>query len=389
MVNRWKTNYLIECLQEFPVLALIGPRQVGKTTLAKYLIAQINKKAVYLDLENPKDLAKLQDPVFYFEQHKEQCVVLDEVQNVPEMITVLRSMVDDYRVPSRFIILGSASPSLIQKSSETLAGRIVFEEISPLNSYELGSSVLLGDHFFRGGFPEPLFLKTDRIRNLWQQNFIRTYLERDLPLLGLNVNPQIIRKLWVMLAHCHGQLLNVSALARSLGLSVNTVNRYLSFLEGAFLIRLLHPYSTNLKKRLVKTPKVYIRDTGILHQLLGIENPEDLWSHPVLGASWESFAIEQIVQLLPQNYTPYFYRTHEGAELDLVIERGGNIVFTCEFKYSSTASIQKGAYNCVEDLATKNNFLISFSGESYKINETFETSSLQEFIEKYISTFLP
>jgi predicted AAA+ superfamily ATPase len=389
MINRWKTQYLIDCLLEFPVLALIGPRQVGKTTIAKELMAHLDKKAVYLDLENPKDLAKLQDPVFYFEQHKDQCVILDEVQHTPELFSVLRSMVDEHRVPSRFIILGSASPSLIQKSSETLAGRIIFEEISPLTIFETGSQIALSDHFFRGGFPEPLFLKTDRIRNLWQQNFIRTYLERDLPILGLNVNPSIIRKLWVMLAHSHGQILNVSALARSLGLSVNTINRYLSFLEGAFLIRLLHPYAVNIKKRLVKTPKVYIRDSGILHQLLGIESQEDLWSHPVLGSSWESFAIEQIVQLLPSNYTPYFYRTHEGAELDLVVEKGGKIAFTCEFKYSSTASVRKGSYYSIEDLGSTENYLISFSGDTFQLNKTFAAYSLETFISEKMSKFLP
>lgn len=389
MIIRWKTKYLIDCLMEFPVLALIGPRQVGKTTLAKTLMSHLDKKSVYLDLENPKDLAKIQDPVFYFEQHKDQCVILDEVQHAPDLFSVLRSMVDEYRVPSRFIILGSASPSLIQKSSETLAGRIVFEEISPLTIYETQAQIAMSEHFFRGGFPEPLFLKTDRIRNLWQQNFIRTYLERDLPLLGLNVNPSIIRKLWVMLAHSHGQILNVSALARSLGLSVNTINRYLSFLEGAFLIRLLQPYSVNIKKRLVKTPKVYIRDTGILHQLLGIESPEDLWSHPVLGSSWESFAIEQIVQLLPPNYTPYFYRTHEGAELDLVVEKGGKIAFTCEFKYSSTASVQKGSYYSIEDLGSTENYLISFSGDNFQLNKSFATYNLEDFITEKMSKFLP
>lgn len=389
MINRFKSNELKEMLDHFPVLGIVGPRQVGKTTLAKLISKSLNKPSFYLDLENPRDLIKLEDPVFFLEEHQDFCVILDEIQNVPYLFSVLRSMVDQNRVPARFIVLGSVSPELIQKSSETLAGRIAFLELTPLNLIEIDESTPTLSHLFRGGFPEPFLMQSDKIRGIWYQNFIRTYLERDLPALGLKTDILLIRKLWQMLAHLHGQTLNLSVLSKSLGVAVNTISRYIGFLEGAFLIRLLQPFETNLKKRRVKAPKIYIRDSGILHQLIGVEKEKDLWGNPIVGASWEGYAIEQIIALLPNNFGFYFYRTHEGAELDLVITQANAPLIGLEFKFSSTPSLTKGSHLAAQDVKAKINYVITPSGDFYNMTPAFTTCSLGYFLKNELPKFLP
>lgn len=249
MIIRTKQLDILEYLDYFPIVAIVGSRQVGKTTLAKQmLVNNSDKKVIYLDLENPKDLTKLTDPVLFFEMNQNNCVVLDEIQRKPELFPILRSMVDDHRVAARFILLGSASPDLIRNSSESLAGRIVYDELAPLNLLEVKDNCTLYYHWFSGGYPDAYKIKKDKIRHVWMSNFVKTYIERDLPMLGLDANKTIIRKLWVMLAHINGNILNYSTLSRSLGITAPTIKRYLCFLEDAFLIKILQPYSTNLKK---------------------------------------------------------------------------------------------------------------------------------------------
>jgi len=384
MINRLKTKNLIEILNYFPVLGIVGPRQVGKTTLAKVISKEIEREVLYLDLENPSDLSKLTDPVLFFSNNEDKCIILDEVQRKPDLFPVLRSMIDQNRVAGRFLILGSASPDLIRDSSESLAGRIAYEELCPMNLMEVSGLKSVEEHWISGGYPDAMLAPNNKIRKVWLQNFIQTYVERDLPLLGLNIDRAIIKKLWTMIAHINGNVLNMSNLSKSLELTSTTIKKYLSFLEQAFLIRQLQPYSVNIKKRLVKSPKIYVRDSGILHHLIGIEDLNSLSGNPILGNSWESYVVEQIIQITGNDYVPYFYRTHEGAECDLVLTKSGIPVYGIEIKYTSSPKITKGLRNAFEDLKTKKNFIITPKSDDYFIDKEIRVCSLGTFLEEYI-----
>ncbi len=382
MILRDKIESLNETLSYFPVVGIIGPRQVGKTTLAKELLIQLKKESVYIDLENPRDISKLFEPVLFFENNIEKCIVLDEIQRMPELFPVLRSMVDLKREPARFIILGSASPELIRDSSESLAGRIAYEELTPFNLTEISSE--LYKHWISGGFPDAFLAPNNKIRIKWLSNFIQTYIERDLPLLGLDINRNTIRKIWTMIAHMHGNVINMNNIGKSLELSSTTIKKYLTFLEDAFLIRQLYPYAANVKKRLVKSPKVYIRDSGILHHLLNIGNFNDLEYNPILGASWEGYAIEQITQKLSSDTKYFFYRTHVGAECDLVILKGGKPVMSIEIKYTSSPKPVKGMKIAFEDIGAEQNFVITPNTDDYLLQKDIRVCSLITFLEKYL-----
>ncbi len=384
MINRLKINDLLETLSYFPVLAIVGPRQVGKTTLARYLSEKINKEIVYIDLENESDAAKLADPILFFESNESKCVILDEIQRNPELFPTLRSMIDKNRIPGRFLILGSASPHLIRNSSESLAGRIVYEELTPFNITEVNAVNSQEYHWLAGGFPDAFLAANPSARRKWLKNFIQTYVERDLPMLGLDINRIVIKKLWTMLAHLNGNLLNMATLGKSLELTSTSIKRYISFLEEAFLIRQLQPYYVNIKKRLVKSPKIYIRDSGILHHLLGIADFNALEGNPILGYSWEGYVVEQICQLLPEGYEPFFYRTHQGSELDLVLTRSGIPHFGIEIKYTSSPKVTKGLWQSIEDIGTKNNFIITPKTDDYMINRDIRVCNLQTFLGEYL-----
>ncbi len=386
MVNRLKTSDLLETLNSFPVLAIVGPRQVGKTTLAKYLSQKNTKDSVYIDLENQSDIAKLSDPILFFENNENRCVILDEIQRVPELFPTLRSIIDKNRVPGRFLILGSASPHAIRNSSESLAGRIAYEELTPFSIMGINAINSQDFHWLGGGFPDAFLAKLPSTRNKWLKNFIQTYVERDLPMLGLDINRTVIRKFWTMLAHLNGQLLNMATLGKSLELTSTTIKRYISFLEEAFLIRQLQPYYVNIKKRLVKSPKVYIRDSGILHNLLGITNFSNLEGNPILGYSWEGYVIEQICQLLPDGYEPYFYRTHQGAECDLIITKNSLPHYGIEIKYTSSPKVTKGLRQSLEDVGTKKNYIITPKTDDYMITRDIRVCSLQTFLSSYLKT---
>lgn len=386
MLTRHAQSDLLELLGFFPVVAIVGPRQVGKTTLAKEMLSQMGRESIYLDLENPEDAAKLTDPVLFLKSHSNQCVVLDEIQRMPQLFPVLRSMVDLQREPARFLLLGSATPDLIRDSSESLAGRISYRELTPFNLTEVdhddSDDQLI--HWFRGGFPDAYLAPSDRMSVRWQSGFIQTYVERDLPLLGLDIDRTVIRKLWTMVAHIHANVLNMSNLGRSLGVTSVTVKKYLGFLEGAFLIRQLQPWSVNLGKRLVKSPKIYVRDSGALHRLLGMPTIGALLTHPSVGASWEGYAIEQVIQVLPDDVEAYYYRTHEGAECDLVLVRGGRPIAGIEVKHTSAPKLTKGTLQSFADLGAPMNFIITPDTDEYPLAENIRVCSLKDFLFNYL-----
>ena len=384
MILRNKLHEIIESLEYFPVVGIIGPRQVGKTTIAKEVAENISKETVYLDLENPRDAAKLQDPILYFEDNIDKCIILDEIQSIPELFPILRSMVDLKREPARFIILGSASPELIKGASDSLAGRIAYIELSPFNLIEVYKPKIIDALWLKGGFPDAFLSPKTKFVEQWHYNYIKTYVERDLPHLGLNIDRSTLVKLLQMLSHIHGDILNYNNLSKSLNLSANTVKKYIVFFERAFLIRLLQPFYVNIKKRIIKSPKVYIRDTGILHYLQNISEKEDLYGNPLIGNSWEGFVIEQIAGLLPDKYQIYFYRTHDGAECDLVIAKSHKPVVSIEIKYSSAPKLSKGTFFSFKDLNTKFNYVITPNSDDYLIKENIRVCNLYKFLTNYL-----
>ena len=368
MIKRELQGAVAASLKTYPVVGIIGSRQTGKTTLAKLLQRTIRPKSVYLDLELPSDLNKLQSPELYLRQFSNTLVIIDEIQRMPSLFPLIRALVDQNRVGGRFLILGSASPELIKHASESLAGRIRYHELSPFSLHETGFG-RTEQLWLRGGYPLSVLAKSDDDSLTWREAFIRTYLEMDLPQLGIRVPSPQLRRFWTMLAHVHGQLWNASRIAGSLGMSAPTVKHYLDILNETFIARALPPYYTNIKKRLIKSPKVYIRDTGLLHALLRISTIEDLLSHPVAGSSWEGFVIEQILGRLPQDREAHFYRTSAGAEIDLVLHDRKNRPVAVEIKYSATPSVTKGFWIAMDDLSCKRGYVIYPGNEAYPIGD--------------------
>lgn len=374
-ITRLAENDITRLSSNFPAVAIVGPRQVGKTSLAKHISSLWERPTVYLDLENPADFNKFSDPQLFLEPLKDYTVILDEVQRVPQLFPLLRGLIDSHRVTGRFILLGSASPELIRDTSESLAGRIAYFELAPLSYPEIKHIASYQSHWLRGGFPNSLLAKDDETSLEWRDNFIQTYLERDLPLLGLNANPILTRRLWTMLAHWNGNLLNNESLGNSLGISSPTLKRYLDFFESSYLIRRLQPWFSHIPKRLIKTPKIYIRDTGILHALLAIGRFDQLQGHPTLGASWETYILQEIAALLPSRHELYFYRTQDGTEADVLIVKAGIPDILVEIKYSSTPSITKSLQIAAKDLKTRRNIIIAPVLEGYPLRDGFEVIS--------------
>ena len=362
MIARTLQATVESALKRFPVVALLGPRQVGKTTLAGTVAENATTDVLHLDLERPSHVARLADPELYLGRHRDSLVILDEVQRLPNVFPVLRALVDADRRPGRFLVLGSASPDLLKQSSETLAGRIIYLELGPLTLEEVGrTQENLMRLWLRGGYPGSFLADSEGESLEWRTEFVRTYLERDVPALGINLQPEALRRFWRMLAHRHGQVWNASELARSLGVSAPTASSYLDLLVGTFLARRLEPNQSNLGKRLVKSPKVYLRDSGLLHALLAIPDLEELHGHPILGASWEGFIIEQLLTMTrPRDAN--FYRTAAGAELDLVVKADRRPLVGYEMKYSLEPSLSKGFWNSIADLAIEETCVV-YPGE--------------------------
>lgn len=371
MITRRIEDRIIELLSRFPVVGVVGARQVGKTTLAKAIAMRLGAASVYLDLERPSDLAKLSDPELYLRTNEAKLVILDEIQRRPDLFPVLRSLADEGERNGRFLVLGSASPSLTRQASESLAGRVVYDELSPFSFDELGASenVVL-PLWSRGGFPRSYLATSEAASSEWREAFMRTYLERDIPSLGIRVSATTLGRFWQMIAHLHGQLWNASKIAAALGVSAPTVKGYLDLLQDTFVLRQLQPYFPNAKKRLIKSPKVYLRDSGILHALLRVTSLDDLFGHPCAGASWEGWVIEQILSLAPPNWRPWFYRTSAGAEIDLLLERtGARPPLAFEIKLSTEPSVSRGFWSALSDLGLGKGYVVCMAREEFPIGK--------------------
>lgn len=375
---RFLGPFVSVALDKMPVVAILGPRQCGKTTLARDLVAQL-PKVLYLDLERPSDMARLADPEALFTANADRLICIDEIQRGPELFPVMRYAIDTDRRPGRFLILGSASKDLIQQSSETLAGRIRYLELTPFLLGEIASRGALEPYWVKGGFPLS-WLEADETASFeWRLDFIRDFLERDIPMLQPRIPPTRIQRLWTMLAHNHGQLLNMAALAGAIGVHGPTVRTYIDLLEGAFMVRRLPPYTANVRKRLIKSPKLYLRDSGILHTLLNIPDYNTLLGHPVYGHSWEGFCIENILARCKRTVEASFFRTVRGAEIDLVLEQGRSRV-AVEVKVSAAAKPQRGFWTALQDLGIDRAWVIAPVKSAYPLHGA-QVTSLQGFLE--------
>lgn len=384
MIQRQLTSTLLKRLQQSPAVVLLGSRQVGKTTLARGL--DLAKPSHYLDMERPSDLAKLADPELYLSNFGDQLVILDEVQRVPDLFPVLRSLIDERRrageKAGHFLLLGSASLELLLQSSETLAGRISYVELSPLQLLELPNpKESLQTLWERGGYPDSHLAPDEESSIQWREDFITSYVERHLPQQGITAAPILLRRFCTMLAHQHGATINLSKLAGSLGIDGKTARRYLDLLEGLYLVRSLPPWTRNAGKRLVKSSKVYWRDSGILHTLAGLRNLEQVLGHPICGASWEGFCIEQILGLLPKSMTASHYRTHAGAEVDLVIENADGGILAVEIKRTLSPKVTPGLVESMETLKADRGAIIIPEGESYPLSKKVTATGLLPFLK--------
>ncbi len=377
MINRTLKQIIEVSLKQYPVVGILGSRQVGKTTLAKMIERSLSKKPLYLDLELPSDFNMLQEPELYLSQFSDSLVIIDEIQRMPTLFPLMRALVDKKKSSGRFLILGSASPDLLRQSSESLAGRIIYHELTPFNLNEVGTTKFR-QLWLRGGYPESYLARDDGKSFSWRESFIKTYLEMDIPQLGVRVPAAQLRRFWTMLAHSHGQLWNASQIANSLGITAPTVRHYLDILEGTFIVRQLQPFHGNIKKRITKSPKVYIRDSGLLHTLLRNPTLEQLHAHLSVGASWEGFVIEQIIRLIPSSWQYNFFRTNAGAEIDLLLLDKKNRLMAVEVKYSLSPTITRGFWNAYEDLACRKGFVVYPGDESYPLGKNVFALSIKE-----------
>ena len=379
MIERHIRAQLLAALEHAPAVALLGPRQVGKTTLA-HEIGEA-RPSIYLDLESATDRAKLTDPEGYLAGHADKLVILDEVHRTPELFQSLRGLIDRGRRKGlnagRFLLLGSASVDLLQQSGESLAGRIFYHELAPLDALEVPSSEL-ETLWSRGGFPPSFLAGGDAVSFRWRQDFIRTYLERDIPQFGPRLPAETLRRLWTMLAHNQSQLLNVAMLARSLAIDGKTVARYLDLLVDLLLVRRLQPWHNNEGKRLVKSPKVYVRDSGIVHALLRLPTREDVLGHPVAGGSWEGFAIETLLAAAPEGSEASFYRTLAGAEIDLLLSLPGGALWAVEIKRSSAPTVERGFTQACMDLRPARRFVVYGGMERFPMGRETEAVGVRE-----------
>ena len=379
MIERELNDLVTQRLAQYPAVALLGPRQVGKTTLARTVAAQY-EGALMLDLERASDRAALAQPELFFAAHRNRLLVLDEVQLMPGLFTALRPEIDADRRPGRFLLLGSASGDLLRQSGESLAGRVSYLELTPLQASELGATDLadLQSLWLRGGFPLSALARSDEASFVWRQDFIRSFLQRDLPDMGVRVAAETLRRFWQMLAHLQGQMFNASQLGQSLGgASHTTATRYLDVLVDTMMVRRLPPHLPNLGKRLVKSPKVYLRDSGVLHALLGLATVKDLQGHPVAGASWEGFVVEQVAGQLPPDAHLSFYRTAAGTEIDLVIEHRARRIGV-EIKFAAAPKPTKGFWQALEDLSLDRAYVIAPVPRRYPLGRGVEVLPVSE-----------
>ena len=382
-IARRSRAQLQSLLAEFPAVALLGPRQVGKTTLALEIAETVD--SVYLDLESPADRARLADPELYLADHEERLVILDEVHRVPDLFQSLRGLIDrgrrTGRRAGRFLLLGSASVDLLRQSGETLAGRIAYLELNPFDVLEVDPS----DYdalWVRGGFPDSFLAGNDGQSLTWRENFVRTYLERDVPQFGSRIPAETLRRFWVMMAHTQGGLFNTAALARGLGVGGKTISRYLDLMVDLLLVRRLMPWHRNVSKRLVRSPKVYVRDSGIVHALLGLGAKEEILGHPIVGLSWEGFVIESLLSVAPDRTEASFYRASGGAEIDLILTLPGRRPWAVEVKRSLNPRPSKGFHSACQDVEPEAKFVVYPGDERYRVAEDIEALRLLDLADK-------
>lgn len=387
MLDRAPWAGLLEArLRQFPAVALVGSRQVGKTSLAKSVLAAREPRGVYLDLELETSRAKLADPEGYLRPLADRLVVLDEVQRVPEIFATLRGLIDERRTPGRFLVLGSAAPSMLAQSSESLAGRIAYVELPPFGLHEVAPTAddsVTSTLWLRGGYPPSFLAASDAESAAWRDAFIRSYVERDLPQLGVRVPATTTTRFWRMLAHCQGQSWNGSKIASSLGVSLPTIRRYLDAMTDACLVRQLPAYAANLGKRLVKSPKVYVRDSGVLHALHGLPDRDAMLGHPVAGPSFEGFVVEQTLALLGDFAEAAYYRTQTGVEMDLLLSVGGERIGV-EVKLTTAPKLERGLRTAIEDVGCRSTFVVIPAGERFRMAEGVEAIPVAQFVRDVV-----
>ena len=387
MLKRYLEEKIRSALAISPSVALIGPRQVGKTTLAINIADTV--PSVYLDLENRLDIQKAQDIEAFHSANSEKLIILDEVQRLPHIFAPIRGIIDQQRRKDKrvgqFLFLGSASIDLLKQSSETLAGRISYLEMYPINMLEFITgdeySANVNDLWLRGGFPDSLLAINDEASLNWRYDFIRTYLERDIPQLGPRIPAETLGRFWTMLAHSQGTNINAAKFASNLDVSSVTVARYIDLLVDLLLIRKIQPYTVNIKKRLIKSPRIYVRDSGITHALLNIGSYSDLLGHPIIGKSWEGFVIENIISILPPRVRPYYYRTSGGAEIDLILEFGLNERWAIEIKKGTAFNIGRGFYEACVDINPVKKFIIYGGSDKFPLRHDITAIGLYEFLD--------
>lgn len=385
MIRRHAASVVEKALSRQAAVGLLGPRQVGKTTLA--LQVAEGRDALYLDLESYVDRAKLADPVLFLRNFEDRLVILDEIHRVPELFQTLRGLIDEGRREDRrtgrFLVLGSAAIDLLRQSGESLAGRIEYVFLDPLDVLEVAPDAASANRLWlRGGYPDSFLADSDEDSLVYRRNFIRTYLERDVLQFGPRIPAETLSRLWTMLAHHQGGLLNVSQLASGIGSSSRSVNRYIDLLVDLMLVRRLRPWHANIGKRLVKSPKVYVRDSGLVHALLGLQDHDALAGHPVVGASWEGFVIETLLSAAPEGTDAHFYRTAAGAEIDLVLQLPGRHgTWAIEIKRSLAPRVDRGFHNAADDLGPQRSFLVYPGNDRYPITPRVEAIGLRAMAE--------
>lgn len=382
MIDRRVQSKLNTLLQHNPAVALLGPRQSGKTTLALEIAKQ--RKSVYLDLEDENDRVKLSDPGQYLRDHEDQLVILDEVHRAPEIFQPLRGIIDRGRrsgkANGRFLLLGSAAMDLLRQSGETLAGRVSYLELGPFDVLETGAAAI-DALWVRGGFPRSFLAPSEDVSLQWRRDFIRTYLERDIPQFGVRIPAETLRRFWTMLAHNQAQILNAASLARGLAVDGKTVAGYLDLLVDLLVVRRLPAWHKNIGKRLVKSPKVYVRDTGIAHALLGIRDKEALLGHPVVGQTWESFVIETLIATSPDGSEAHYYRTSNGTEVDLLLTLPNGELWAIEVKRSSAPKIERGFHSACADLKPHKRFVVYSGSQRFPLDKMTDAISVVELAE--------
>ena len=370
-------NAVIEAIEQFPVTAIIGPRQCGKSTLVKHLTSNFTSEVLYLDLERPSDLQKLENAEWFLTTQREKLICIDEIQRRPDLFPLIRSLADEWNKPGCFVVLGSASRDLLKQTSESLAGRIVYKQLTPFLFSEISNHYTIEKYLERGGFPRSLLSKNDKHSFEWRRSFISTFLERDL-LQWIHFTPATMQRIWKMLAHHNGQTVNYSHLGNTLGVSNQTIKNHIDLMESTFMIYVVQPFASNFGKRMVKSPKIYMADTGIAATLLGISSFQELAGHPTVGAIWEQIVLSNIKGHFPDAQI-YYYRTTNGAEIDFVV-KVNNKIFAIECKASFSPTFSKGNYSAIEDISPDYTFVVTPSPNSWSMNKGIDVVSLEKLL---------